>query len=277
MKTWFVTGANRGLGLSITRAALEAGDRVVAAARNPQSVETSLAAFGDRVLAVRLDVTDDAAIEAAVKQAVERFGRIDILVNNAGYGLLAAFEEISAASVARQFATNVFGTMAVTRAILPVMRAQRSGHVVTVSSTAGLRGFDGASIYVASKFALEGWSESVGLEVARFGIHFTLIEPGEFRTDFLDASSASHADLSIPDYAETSRQQKEAFEAGNHAQAGDPEKLGKAVVTLANAKEPPVRFAAGVDAYRVVSDRAETLRSSAEAWKELSLSLNLDN
>ncbi|ALK32452.1 SDR family NAD(P)-dependent oxidoreductase [Burkholderia plantarii] len=276
MATWLITGANRGLGLEIARAALDAGDRVLATARDPAPIAAALDGFGERLATTRLDVTDAASIAAAVDLARQRFGGIDVLVNNAGYGQLGPFELISPAAIERQFDTNVFGAFEVTRAVLPVMRAQRSGHVVTLSSIAGLIGIEGASIYCASKFALEGWSESLGQEVARFGIRTMLIEPGRFRTDFLDASSVSHGDLAIDDYATLAADSRAELDAGNHQQAGDPVKLGRAVVTLVHAPEPPVRYGAGSEAYGVMVARAERLRAEAEAWRELSLSNDLD-
>ncbi|WP_246793393.1 SDR family NAD(P)-dependent oxidoreductase [Burkholderia perseverans] len=276
MATWLITGANRGLGMEIARAALEAGDRVLATARNPAPIAAALDGFGERLATTRLDVTDAASIAAAVELARQRFGGIDVLVNNAGYGQLGPFELISPAAIERQFATNVFGAFEVTRAVLPVMRAQRSGHVVTLSSIAGLIGIEGVSIYCATKFALEGWSESLGQEVARFGIRTTLIEPGRFRTDFLDASSVSHGDLAIGDYDAFAAENRAELDAGNHQQAGDPVKLGRAVVTLVRAPEPPVRYGAGSEAYGVMVARAERLRAEAEAWRELSLSNDLD-
>ncbi|CAG9269688.1 SDR family NAD(P)-dependent oxidoreductase [Paraburkholderia caribensis] len=272
MTTWFITGANRGLGLEIARAALEAGDQVVATARKPESLLTVLSDFGDRLVVAPLDVTDGDAISASVDVAMKRFGRIDVLVNNAGYGQLGLFELISPEAIERQFSTNVFGVFAVTRAVLPIMRAQRSGHVITMSSIGGLIGFEGSSMYCATKFALEGWSESLGLELARFGIKTTLIEPGRFRTDFLDPSSVGFGDLEIQDYVAYATEHKAALDAGNHQQAGDPVKLGNTIVTLARSPEPPVRYGAGSEAYGVMIDRAKRLKAEAEAWRELSLS-----
>lgn len=275
VKTWFITGASRGLGLEIARAALEAGDQVVATGRKPEQVEAGLAGSGERLLALKLDVTDQGSIEAAVDAASARFGSIDVLVNNAGYGQLGAFEQLSVAAIERQFATNVFGVFAVTRAVLPVMRAQRSGHILTLSSIGGLIGFDGASIYCATKFALEGWSESLSLELAQFGIKATVIEPGFFRTDFLDASSVSYDDIAIPDYADYSAKRKAGLDEINHRQAGDPVKLGKAMVFLVASQDPPVRFAVGSDAYGVVTNRAATNRAEADAWRDLSVSTDI--
>lgn len=276
MKTWFITGASRGLGLEIARAAFEAGDQVVATARKPEQVEAGLAGQADgRLLALRLDVTDQASIDAAVADASKRFGRIDVLVNNAGYGQLGAFEQQSVADIDRQFATNVFGVFAVTRAVLPLMRTQRSGLVLTVSSTGGLAGAEGGSIYCATKHALEGWSESLRIELAQFGIKTTLIEPGFFRTDFLDPSSVSYGDIAIPDYADYSAGVKAHLDQINHRQAGDPAKLGKAIVTLVASDDPPVRFAASSDAYDILIGRAEANRAEADKWRELSVSTDI--
>jgi NAD(P)-dependent dehydrogenase (short-subunit alcohol dehydrogenase family) len=272
MTTWFITGANRGLGLEIARAALEAGDQVVATARNPESLLTVLGDFGDRLAVAPLDVTASDAISASVDVAMKRFGRIDVLVNNAGYGQLGLFELISPEAIDRQFSTNLFGVFAVTRAVLPIMRSQRSGLVINMSSIGGLIGFEGSSMYCATKFALEGWSESLGLELAHFGIRTMLVEPGRFRTDFLDPSSVGFGDLEIPDYATYATEHKAALDAGNHQQAGDPVKLGQAIVTLAKSPEPPVRYGAGSEAYGVMVDRARRLQAEADAWRELSLS-----
>lgn len=276
MKTWLITGASRGIGLEIARAVLRSGDQVVATARKPEQVKAGLAGEDDsRLLPLALDITDQSAIEAAVDAALRRFGRIDVLVNNAGYGQLGVFEQQSVAAIERQFATNFFGTLEVTRAVLPIMRAQRSGHIFTVSSISGLTGSEGGSIYSATKFALEGWSEGISFELKPFGIRTTLIEPGFFRTDFLDASSVSYGDVVIPDYAEYSAAFRVQLDAINHAQAGDPAKLGEAIVTLAASDDPPVRFAAGSDAYGVITDRAVRDRAEADRWRDLSVSTDI--
>jgi NAD(P)-dependent dehydrogenase (short-subunit alcohol dehydrogenase family) len=276
MKTWFITGASRGLGLEIARAALRSGDQVVATARRPEQVEEGLAGDADgRLLALKLDVTDQASIDAAVSGAAECFGRIDVLVNNAGYGQLGTFEQQSVADIDRQFATNVFGVFAVTRTVLPIMRAQRSGHVLTVTSIGGLVGSEAGTIYCATKFALEGWSESLGLELAQFGIKATAIEPGFFRTDFLDASSAGYGDIAIADYADYATNLRAHLDGLNHRQAGDAAKLGQAVVALAASDDPPVRFSVGSDAYDVIIGRAETNRREADKWRELSISTDI--
>ncbi|XQU71491.1 hypothetical protein OJJOAM_004280 [Cupriavidus sp. H18C1] len=204
IKTWFITGAARGIGACIARAALDAGDNVVATGRDPRPIERALPGHGERLLALRLDVTDPAQACDAVDRAVATFGRIDVLVNNAGYGQLGMFEENSADDVLKQFDTNVHGTLHVTRAVLPVMRRQRAGRIFNLSSIGGMVGFEGASIYCAAKFAVEGFSESLALEVARFGIQVTIVQPGFFRTDFLDGSSVRYGAEAIPDYVSAS-------------------------------------------------------------------------
>lgn len=276
MKTWFITGASRGIGLGIARAALESGDQVVATARKPEQVIASVAGLGSGdLLALHLDVTDQKSIQAAVDAASERFGRIDVLVNNAGYGQLGVFERQASAAIERQFATNFFGTLEVTRTVLPIMREQRSGHVFTVSSIGGLVGAEGGSIYSATKFALEGWSEGISSELKQFGIKTTLIEPGFFRTDFLDASSVSYGDIDIADYTDYSAKFKARLDAINHKQAGDPDKLGKVLVSLAALSDPPVRFAAGSDAYGILANRGDRDRAEAEKWRDLSASTDI--
>ena len=275
MKTWFVTGANRGLGAEIARAALKAGDNVVATARQTAGVEQALTGHAGQLFVVPLDITDVSQVAAAVTAAKTRFGRIDVLVNNAGFAQLGAFEEIPAKDIEDQFATNVFGTFHVTRAVLPIMREQRSGHVITISSLVGLMGFDGSSIYCSTKFAIEGWSESLALELANFDIKVTLIEPGMFRTDFLDESSARYGSLEIDDYAAASAVRKAGLAAFNRNQPGDPVKLGSALVKLVASDDPPVRFAAGPDALEVMQKKAETLLSQSERWCELSSSTSL--
>jgi NAD(P)-dependent dehydrogenase (short-subunit alcohol dehydrogenase family) len=272
MKTWFITGATRGLGLETARAALAAGDQVVATGRDVARLGEALGGHGDRLLSLTLDVTDQADVERAVITAAVRFDRIDVLVNNAGYGQLGAFEETSAEAIERQFETNVFGVFRVTRAVLPLMRRQRSGHIITISSMVGLVGVDGGSIYCASKFAVAGWSEALSLELARFGIRATSVHPGYFRTDFLDRSSMRLADLSIDDYRETTERSTRRRDSVNHRQAGDPAAFGRAMVKLADAEEPPVRFAAGSDAVRVMADKGTSLLESAKAWRDLSVS-----
>jgi NAD(P)-dependent dehydrogenase (short-subunit alcohol dehydrogenase family) len=275
-KTWFITGASRGLGAAIARAALDAGDRVVITARRRETVAETFGEDSDTVLSLALDVTDPGQVAAAVDAAVARFGRIDVLVNNAGYGHLGLFEETRSEDARVQFDTNVFGLFDMTRAVLPIMRRQRSGHVFNISSIGGLLGGESGSIYCASKFAVEGFTESVAAEVQPFGIRMTIVEPGFFRTDFLDARSVRHADDPIADYAEASAAIRAFYDARSHNQAGDPAKLGEALVTLANAANPPVRWSAGTDAIAVVEGKAAGLKAELDAWRDLSASTDGD-
>ncbi|WP_176511208.1 oxidoreductase [Pseudomonas faucium] len=271
-KVWFVTGATRGLGAAIAKAALEAGDKVVVSGRRIEPLQNAFADYGERVLAVALDVTDESQALSAVEAAVARFGRIDILVNNAGYGQLAPFEDNLASEADKQFATNVFGVFNVCRAVLPVMRRQRSGHVFNVSSMGGVVGMGGAALYCASKFAVEGFSESLAQEVAQFDIKVTLVEPGVFRTDFLDPSSAVFGTRGLEDYATFTAKVRSASAAYNHQQTGSPAKLGEALVHLANSEHPPLRYLAGSDAYQQVSDKLNKMLAQIELWRHLSFS-----
>ena len=271
-KVWFITGANRGIGLHIARAALAAGDRVVATGRRLDALQHVFPDAGAQLKLAPLDVTDEAQALAAAEQAQAAFGRIDVLVNNAGYGQLDHFEQIAAADIRRQFDTNVFGLMNVTRAVLPLMRRQRGGHVVNLSSMGGVLGFAGASIYCATKFAVEGFSESLAPELKPFGVHVTLVEPGFFRTDFLDASSVRYGRHAVADYAEATSAQKAFFDARNHQQAGDPAKLAAAVVQLAGMAEPPLRFAAGSDAVEGISAALAGRVQEVQRWRVLSVS-----
>ena len=270
-KVWLITGASRGLGAAIARTALEAGHRVVATARNPDTLTEALGGPNERFLPVALDVTrpEDAAAAAA---ATARFGRIDVLVNNAGYGQLGAFEEVSAEDIMRQFETNVFGLMHVTRAVLPVLREQRSGHIFNLSSIGGKRGGDRYSIYAASKFAVEGFSESLSAEMAPFGVHVTVVEPGFFRTDFLKTSSVRYGSQTIDDYADGSAASQAFYEDRSGQQAGDPVKLAQALLTLAAAPAPPTRFAVGSDAFAVVMQKDAEEVAEAERWRALTVS-----
>jgi NAD(P)-dependent dehydrogenase (short-subunit alcohol dehydrogenase family) len=273
---WLVTGAGRGMGTDIARAALTAGHAVVATGRDPDRVSAALGAHDD-LLAVALDVTDPAGVQAAVDAAVERFGRIDVLVNNAGNFYAGFFEEVTPEDYRAQIETNLFGPLNVTRAVLPVMRAQRSGLVVTISSTAGVVGQEFCTAYAASKFALEGWSESLTPEVAPFGIRTMLVEPGFFRTELLTQDSTRYAEPSIEDYAERTRQTVTAWTGMNGQQGGDPAKLAEALVRLADSAEPPLRWAAGADAVGVFEQKAQQLLAQADAHRELSSSLDHDD
>jgi NAD(P)-dependent dehydrogenase (short-subunit alcohol dehydrogenase family) len=275
-KVVLVTGAGRGMGVDIARAALGAGHRVVATARNAQKVTDALGSHDD-LLAVALDVTDPASVQTAVDAAVERFGRIDVLVNNAGNFYAGFFEEISPEDFRAQVDTNLFGPLNVTRAVLPVMRAQRSGLVVTISSTAGLIGQEFCTAYAASKFALEGFMESLTPEVAPYGIHTMVVEPGFFRTDLLTPESTSYAQPSIADYAERTEQTVTAWNGMNGQQGGDPAKLAQALIGLATSDQPPVRWVAGADAVAGVEQKAKDLLAQVDAHRGLSSNLAHDD
>jgi NAD(P)-dependent dehydrogenase (short-subunit alcohol dehydrogenase family) len=271
-KVLLITGAGRGMGVDIAKAALAAGYAVVATGRRPEVVEQAVGAADD-LLTVRLDVTAPASAQSAVRAAVDRFGRIDVLVNNAGNFIAGFFEEINPDDFRAQIETNLFGPLNVTRAVLPVLRAQRSGLVVTISSTAGIVGGEFTSAYAASKFALEGWMESLTPEVAPYGIRTMLVEPGFFRTDLLTPESTSYAQPSIDDYIERTKQTVTGWNGMNGQQGGDPAKLATALVQLVSSDEPPLRWAAGADAVAAFEDKAQTLIKQADAYRELSSSL----
>jgi NAD(P)-dependent dehydrogenase (short-subunit alcohol dehydrogenase family) len=275
-KVWFITGAGRGMGVDIAKAALGAGHAVVATGRNPERVSAAIGAHDD-LLAVKLDVTDPADAQAAVTAAVERFGRIDVLVNNAGNFYAGFFEEIRPQDFRAQVETTLFGPMNVTRAVLPVLRAQRSGLVVAISSTAGIVGQEFCTAYAAAKFGVEGWIESLAPEVAPFGIHTMLVEPGFFRTELLTPESTNYAQPSIDDYAERTSQTVAAWNAMNGQQGGDPAKLANALVQLARQDEPPLRWVAGADAIATVEQKAKDLLAQADAYRELSSNLAHDD
>lgn len=247
-KVWFITGAGSGIGTGIAKAALRAGDRVVATGRNLDKVQSALADVrGENLAFVKLDVADEAQAKAAVEEAIKKFGRIDVAVNNAGYSLLGNFEELSLPELERQLATNFYGVVHVMRAVLPVMRKQRSGHVINISSMAGVIGFKHCAAYAASKFAVEGLSQSVAAEVEQFGIKVTVVEPGFFRTDLLDDRNAKYPSTAIDDYA-AEGSAREMWAAYNGTQQGDPDKLGEALVQIAGMSNPPKQFYAGSDA-----------------------------
>jgi NAD(P)-dependent dehydrogenase (short-subunit alcohol dehydrogenase family) len=275
-KVWFITGAGRGMGVDIATAALAVGHAVVATGRNPQRVSSALGAHDD-LLAVKLDVTDPADAKDAARAAVERFGCIDVLVNNAGNFYAGFFEEISPQDVRAQVETTLFGPMNVTRAVLPVLRAQRSGLLVAISSTAGIVGQEFCTAYAAAKFGVEGWIESLAPEVAPFGIRTMLVEPGFFRTELLSPESTNYAAPSIDDYAERTNQTVAAWNAMNGQQGGDPAKLATALVQLASQDQPPLRWVAGADAVATVEQKAKDLLAQADAYRELSSDLAHDD
>jgi NAD(P)-dependent dehydrogenase (short-subunit alcohol dehydrogenase family) len=276
-KVWFITGAARGLGVDLVKAALASGHSVVATARNAQKVTEAIGEH-ERLLPVALDITDPAASEAAAAAAVERFGRIDVLVNNAGNFYAGYFENISPEQFRAQMETNFFGPLNVTRAVLPGMRQQRSGQVITITSTAGLIGQEFCAAYAASKFALEGWMESLRYDLAPYGITTMAVEPGFFRTELLvEGASTIWPELRIDDYAERTEQTIEAWKSMNGQQGGDPAKLAQALLTLADEEQPPFRFIAGADALAQAEEKLAERQHQIDAFRELSTSLARDD
>jgi NAD(P)-dependent dehydrogenase (short-subunit alcohol dehydrogenase family) len=274
-KTWFITGAGRGMGADFAKAALAAGHNVVATGRNPDTVANALG-NADNLLVVKLDVTSSDDAQAAVQAAIDRFGRIDVLVNNAASFYAGFFEELTPEQMQRQVTTTLIGPMNVTRAVLPVMREQRSGHVVTISSSAGFAGFEYGAAYAASKFDVDGWMESLAPEIAPFGIHTTIVNPGFFRTELLTKESTNYAPASIEDYAERNAAQREFWESMNGQQGGDPAKLAQALLTIADQERPPFRFIAGADAIAQAEEKLAERQQQIDAYRDLSSSLALD-
>ncbi|MFP8965232.1 SDR family oxidoreductase [Pokkaliibacter sp. CJK22405] len=275
-RVWLITGANRGIGHSIAREALREGQHVVATARNLKKLK---AAFADVTAAEKanlslqaMDISRSESIQAAVCHVREQFGRVDVLVNNAGYGQLGYFEDIHPVRARQQFDTNVFGVMDVTRQVLPLMREQRSGQIYNLSSVCGVVGFAGASLYAASKFAIEGFSESLAQEVSEFGISVTLVEAGYMRTDFLDKASVRYEDSAIEDYQQPGKTLRESNDAMNHRQQGDPARLASALLALSREAVQPKRFIAGSDAYGYIKDALKERQTEMNSWKMLSLS-----
>jgi NAD(P)-dependent dehydrogenase (short-subunit alcohol dehydrogenase family) len=273
--TWFITGAGRGMGVEFAKAALAAGHNVVATGRNPDAVANAVGE-ADGLLAVKLDVTSVQDAAAAVKAAVDRFGGIDVLVNNAASFYAGFFEELTPEQIERQLTVSLIGPMNVTRAVLPVMRKQRSGHVITISSLAGLAGFEYNTAYAASKFGVDGWMESLAPEVQPFGIHTTVVNPGFFRTELLTEKSTNYAPTSIEDYAERNAAQRELWASMNGKQVGDPAKLARALLTIADQEQPPFRFIAGADAIAQAEEKLVERQQQIDAYRELSSSLAFD-
>ena len=270
-RVWFITGASRGMGALIAKAALADGNAVVAAGRNIKAIAERL---GDSpaLLPVASDVTNEAQAKAAVEAALAQFGRIDVLVNNAGFGLLGAIEESTDADVRRMYDTNVFGLLNITRAVLPVMRSQRAGHVINMSSIGGYRAGAGFGAYSSTKFAVEGITESLRAELKPLGIHATVVEPGYFRTDFLDASSLVVAKQVIDDYDETSGKVRRVAASMNHNQPGNPDKLALAMIELVDAEAPPLRLPLGSDTLKAIAEKNAYVTQETETWRALSAS-----
>jgi NAD(P)-dependent dehydrogenase (short-subunit alcohol dehydrogenase family) len=275
-KVWLITGAGRGLGVDIVKAALAGGHKVVPTGRNTDKVAKALGESAD-LLVVKLDITKPADAESAVKAAVDQFGRIDVLVNNAANFYAGFFEELSPEQIERQLSTSLVGPMNVTRAVLPVMRKQGSGLIITISSTAGLIGFEFGTAYAASKFGLEGWMQSLQAEVEPFGINTITVNPGFFRTELLTEESTNFAERTIEDYNERRAKQMEFWKGYNGQQSGDPAKLAQALIMISGQEKPPRRFIAGADAVGTADQVAATLRQQIDAYRELSSSLAYDD
>lgn len=274
--TWLVTGAARGMGAEIATAALRAGHQVVATGRTQESVAHTLGEH-ENLFVTELDVTDQQSAERAVQASIDRFARIDVLVNNAGNFYAGFFEELSPEQVRAQIETNLFGPMIVTRAVLPVMRAQRSGLLIVISSSAGLIGLPFCTAYSAAKFGVEGFMESLAPEVAPFNIQTMLVEPGSFRTGLLQPESTNYAEPSIGDYGDRTEQTIAAWESRNGQQPGDPTKLARALIQLADSDQPPQRWVAGADIVTAAEQKAHTLLEQINAHRDLSSSLAHDN
>jgi NAD(P)-dependent dehydrogenase (short-subunit alcohol dehydrogenase family) len=272
-KVWLITGASRGMGSDIAKAALAAGYKVAAAGRDIDKLIKALGVQNENLLAVKMDITRPEEIEAGIKAVINKFGTIDVLVNNAANFYAGFFEEISPRQMELQLATNLFGPMNVTRAVLPVMRKNRSGHIISISSTAGLVGYEYCSAYAASKFGLEGWMESLELEVAPFGIHTTIVEPGFFRTGLLEPGSTTWPENAVEDYAARNAELRPFWEGMNGKQGGDPAKLAEALIRVAGEAKPPKRWLAGEDAIGEAERKAGDLQAQANAYRELSSSL----
>jgi NAD(P)-dependent dehydrogenase (short-subunit alcohol dehydrogenase family) len=275
-KVWFITGAGRGMGLDIAKAALAAGHKVVASGRNTEKVARALGVSPD-LLVVKLDVSSPADAKAAFKAAIERFGRIDVLVNNAASFYAGYFEELSPAQMDLQLATSLVGPMNVTRAVLPLMRDQRSGKIISISSTAGLVGYEFCTAYSASKFGLDGWMEALQAEIAALGIQTMIVNPGFFRTELLTRESTQFASLSVEDYRERRTQQEQFWTSQNGKQGGDPAKLAQALIKLESQDELPRRFLAGADAIATAEQKIAALQQQIDAYRELSSSLAIDD
>jgi NAD(P)-dependent dehydrogenase (short-subunit alcohol dehydrogenase family) len=272
MSVWFVTGASRGLGAEITREALDRGHSVIATARDVSAVLQAYPEKPDGLLAVNADVTEPGQLAAAAQAGLAKFGRIDVVVNNAGYGLVGAIEEVSDKAARALFDVNVFGVLNTLRATLPTLRAQRSGHVLNIGSVGGFATAPGVGLYGASKFALEGISEALHGELAPLGIRVTIVEPGGFRTDFLNSSSMQVEPASIVDYVAGAGPVREALIQNDGRQPGDPVKGAKAIIDVTEVSDPPLRLQLGADAADRVEAKLDLVRRELDAWRHVTLS-----
>ncbi|MBW4688915.1 MAG: SDR family NAD(P)-dependent oxidoreductase [Komarekiella atlantica HA4396-MV6] len=275
-KVWLITGCSTGFGRALAEAVLKKGDEVLATAREPEQLRPLIEDYPETAKAVYLDVTLSQDIQAAVDTAIATFGRIDVLVNNAGYGLIGALEEVNDTDIRQQFETNFFGALRLMRAVLPLMRQQGSGHIVNMSSTAGLVGFGGSSIYCGTKFALEGTSEALAKEVESFGIKVTLIEPGAFRTNFNGRSLAA-AEQSIDAYATVSGASLQWFKEMDGKQPGNPAKAAQAIIQAVESHHPPMRLALGTDAMSLIQEKLESVKTNLDAWQQVTVSTDYPN
>jgi NAD(P)-dependent dehydrogenase (short-subunit alcohol dehydrogenase family) len=275
-RTWLITGADKGLGLATAKAALEQGDQVIVTVLAKDGSHSLSGQFPDRLRSIHLDARDQGRITEVVAQALADFGRIDVLVNNAGYGLLAVAEATRPEAYRPMFEVNVFGLIEMTRAVLPIMRRQRSGHIINLSSKAGFKGATGFALYCASKFAVEGYSESVASEVAHLGIHVTIIEPGGFRSDFAGPSLVT-ALIDDPDYASTNSRISAYVEERHGKQESDPSKFGPALCKLVAAEKPPLRLPLGPDSISLIRDDLRSIASELDQWEQLALSTKADD
>lgn len=268
---WFITGSSAGLGFEIAKSVLERGWRAVVTARHPEQLEALVAEHEGRALALRVDVTDKSTIKTAVADSIAAFGRIDVLVNNAGYGYLAAIEEGDDEGVRKQFETNLFGLIDVTKEVLPGMRNRRSGHIVNISSLGGLVAFAATGYYHATKFAVEAISESLSYEVAPLGLKVTIVEPGAFRTNWA-GSSMVESPIRIDDYSDTAGKRRQSTKASSGNQPGDPSRAAAAIIEAVEAEVPPLRLLLGAPALDLAYKRLEALKANFDAWKDVTLS-----
>lgn len=269
-RVWLITGCSTGFGRALAVAVLKNGDRLIATARQPEQLQDLVERYPQQVRSLALDVTAQDSIRLAVSQVQEIFGRIDVLVNNAGYGTMGAIEEVSDEAIRRQFDTNVFGTLDMIRAVLPMMRQQHSGHILNLSSVGGIVSFAATGIYCSTKFAVEGLSEALAKEVAPLGIKVTIVEPGAFRTDF-NGRSLSVPEQQIDDYAQTTGQFLEWLQQMDGQQPGDPEKAAQAMIQAVESDSPPLRLALGEDAVTTIEQKLQSMKAELDQWREISL------
>ena len=275
-KVWFITGSNSGFGLSLTKAVLEKGDCVVATTRHPEQIKDLIEQYSDIAKAVTLDITKADEISSAIDTALATFGRIDVLVNNAGFGTLGAVEEIEDEQVRKQFEVNCFGTLSLTKALLPHFRQRKSGHILNVSSVGGFTAFPGTGIYCATKFAIEGYSEALAKEIAPLGIKLTLVEPGAFRTEFAGDSLAT-PENQIDDYESTAHKFVKMQEQSSGEQPGDPDKAAQAMIKVVESDNPPMRLVLGEDALEATRKKIESFQKELDEWEKVTLSTSFED